>query len=262
MRKKLLLIDGDQLVYQITAACETEMPAKDVLKSDVAWMYDGWVVLGCDYPSCLRTVTNTIRSLVKGYDMYCLIFSTRFEKNYRYTVLPSYKGGRVSRKPLAYYAIVDHLLFNHPSKCIEGVEGDDTLSIVATQHMDKDVTIWSQDKDMRQVPGVYLNNTTGTTTYTSPQDANHFRWLQCLIGDNTDGYKGCPGYGPVKAERKLSKLLGSPELEYMKVVIDTYLENSMSVADAVAQINCARILRHTEYNFETNKPILIEVNHV
>ena len=73
---------------------------------------------------------------------------------------------------------------------------------------------------------------------------------QVLVGDQTDGYKGCVGVGHVKASRLLDakKTL----VENWEAVIKEYQRNKYTVDDAYHQSRLARILRHGEYNLKTN----------
>jgi DNA polymerase-1 len=150
----------------------------------------------------------------------------------------------------------------YPDNCrrIDGLEADDVMSIIATDPKytsEFDITIWSQDKDMKQVPGVYLDNTKDGVEFTSNHEANRFRYLQCLTGDPTDGYGGCPGYGPVGAAKYLDNVGLETEGDYLDRVISAYMNAGKSIEFALSQINCAFILRHSEYNFKNKQPILV-----
>jgi DNA polymerase-1 len=63
---------------------------------------------------------------------------------------------------------------------------------------------------------------------------------QTLVGDTSDGYPGCPGIGPVKAE----KVLGMPP--NWQDVVGAYRAAKLTEADALVQARVARILRYGE----------------
>ena len=84
--------------------------------------------------------------------------------------------------------------------------------------------------------------------------------MQTLMGDSTDGYKGCPNIGPAKA-RKLLDEPGTFSLEGMwDIVVGTYERASikgeslgLGEADALVQAQVARICRSNNYNFDTKE---------
>ena len=102
------------------------------------------------------------------------------------------------------------------------------------------------DKDLKTIPGLHFdpgNPDDGIYEVTQEQaDYNHL--FQSLTGDLVDGYKGCPGVGPVKAARILEK---DP---CWASVVAAYNEKGISEEDALVQARVARILRWGEYNME------------
>src|SRR3546814_11013965 len=82
------------------------------------------------------------------------------------------------------------------------LEGDDYIGILATRTSPMDRVIVSEDKDMQTLPNVKIwrQDTLGETT---AESAENFWLYQTLMGDSTDGYKGCPGSGPTSADTLL-----------------------------------------------------------
>jgi len=66
--------------------------------------------------------------------------------------------------------------------------------------------------------------------------------MQAVAGDSVDGYSGCPGIGPVRAERMLKD-----QPDWAKVV-EIYESKKLSADDALVQARVARILRFGEYD--------------
>ena len=68
----------------------------------------------------------------------------------------------------------------------------------------KDCIIASIDKDFGTIPGSHFNwsKDIGVTSV-DEKEADYNFYLQVLTGDATDGYAGCPGIGPKRAERLL-----------------------------------------------------------
>ena len=75
--------------------------------------------------------------------------------------------------------------------------------------------------------------------------------LQTLTGDPVDGYKGCPGAGPAKAAKVLSKA-GS----MWENVKREYVKAGLTEDHAILQARLARILRFEDWDSANKQPIL------
>ena len=73
---------------------------------------------------------------------------------------------------------------------------------------------------------------------------------QTLVGDSTDGYKGCPGVGKVKAGRMLT---GLKQVEMWEAVVEAYKRKNKTEEDALQQARVARICRATDYDYKEKK---------
>lgn len=266
---KLLLIDGDQVVYEVMAAAESEyiVSPEDTHITD-SWMFEGDTILHSDVYGATLTVFSKLRRMSRDFDRTIVCFTST--PNFRHSVLSTYKGGRLTkRKPLGYWKVVKGLCegCDFETRKIPGLEADDVMSILATNpkyYVLYDVTIFSQDKDMKQVPDVNITNDSNSFVgdiYTLP-DANLWRYTQALAGDRVDGYDGLKGYGPVKAGDYLADYYGMSESSYIDAVRNAYVAAGLSADDADRQINCARILRYGEYDFKTKQPILVGAHDV
>jgi DNA polymerase-1 len=88
-------------------------------------------------------------------------------------------------------------------------------------------------------------------------DADLFHLWQTIVGDMTDGYAGAKGVG--KGSVYADDVLEAESLvEAWEVVLDAYASKGLTEWDAVTQARCARILRHSDYNYKTKEPILWE----
>ena len=131
-----------------------------------------------------------------------------------------------------------------------GLEADDVLGITATQGHLGDFVLISPDKDLQQIPcHIYDLKTEFTQT---PEAAERKLYEQALTGDATDGYKGCTGVGPKKAEIILKKAKGN----YWSAVLEAYLEAGQTEDDALRNLRLAKILQAPDFNFQTGRPIL------
>ena len=108
----------------------------------------------------------------------------------------------------------------------------------------------SPDKDMEQIP-CRIYNLKQEFTQTA-EDAERKLWHQCLTGDSTDGYKGCPGVGPKTADYVLNNREGT----YWDACLDAYLEKGQTEEDALKNLRLARILQVTDWDDKKQEPIL------
>ena len=105
--------------------------------------------------------------------------------------------------------------------------------------------IASPDKDLLTVPGLHWDHREEVIHQVSEKQADHFFYTQVLTGDAVDGYSGCPGIGPKKAE----KLLESCEdhRDYWIKIVNTYESAGLTEDDAIMNARMARILRWNDY---------------
>jgi DNA polymerase-1 len=240
LSKRVLLVDADVLAYNAAAACLREMEYEP---GYYTWSASFEEVLET-FDGLLTTVVNTL----KGEPVLCLTDSIG---NFRRGVLPTYKGKR-GKKPLVLKALKDFLIEHRGAYFRPGLEGDDCMGILATRSnpTKEDRIIVSIDKDMMQIPGKMVRWPDPTIRAITSEEADLFHLRQTLTGDVTDGYVGCPGIGPVKAETILSK---SPTWD---AVVAAFEKAKLTEEDALIQARVARILRATDYDFQKKEPIL------
>lgn len=178
--------------------------------------------------------------------------------NFRKLVLPSYKAHRTGGKPVDYWTVVEAIQGSFPTMIIDGLEADDVLGILATTDRFIETSIvLTQDKDLRTVPGRHMNPLKERKPVLVEEHAGTHYWLtQTLTGDATDGYKGIPGCGAVKAAR----LLGPPQRIPVDVlwlkVLAAYRAARLTEEDALTQARVARILRRSDYDKLTKEILL------
>ena len=194
---RTLLIDGDILVYRITAA--NERP--------IDWGNDLWT-LHSDAAECREALDSQIAQYLEALDADDVILAFSPARNFRYRVYPQYKSHRQGkRKPVAYvptkdYAHQAYKTFERPD-----LEGDDVLGILTTSSVivKGEKIIVSLDKDLKTIPGLIcdMRDPIEIREVTEAEaDYNHM--MQTLTGDAADGYPGCPGVGPKTAASLLA----------------------------------------------------------
>lgn len=235
-----LLIDADGPLYQALSNAEKE----------VEWEDDVWMMT-CDHKEAHATFVDRITSLKQAAGATKAILCFSDKGNFRKDVYPLYKANRKAvRKPMGFKEFREKVIAEFDGVIYPDLEADDTVGILATKHTD--TIIFSDDKDLMQIPGKHLVQ--GEFIDVTEDEGDLFHLKQTLTGDAVDGYPGCPGIGPVKAEKFLSK--SSDPAARWSTVVECYQMAGMTEEDALVQARVARILRASDYNFEAQKPVL------
>jgi DNA polymerase-1 len=239
------LIDADILVYQ--AATLAEKP--------VDWG-DGLWTLHAFEEEAQALFQASLTKILDGVNTDDFVLAFTDTHNFRKDVLPTYKSNRSGvRKPMLLKFLRDWATTQWGSKVMAGLEGDDVLGITATDKLFEDTLyiICTIDKDLRTIPAAHYNFGKDESFLISTAEADRFHMIQTLTGDTTDGYKGCQGVGIKTAEKILDGKVG---YEMWEAVVKAYEKAGLSEEEALVQAQVARILRASDYNFETNEVIL------
>lgn len=237
-----ILIDADVVAYEAAASKE--------VATDWGDNYWTWHVNIEEVRVAFWDKIDALMEALKG-DIYKLCL-TDSEGNFRKKILPTYKGNRSSvKRPLVLATMKQELIDNHDAYFRPGLEGDDCIGILATVPSKNERVIWSIDKDFKTIPGLFARGSEGIIEIT-PEEADWWHLYQTLTGDATDGYSGCPGIGPKKAEAILEQAGG----DLWGAVVKTYKSKGLSEHEALIQARVARILRASDYNFKLKEPIL------
>lgn len=236
--KRTLLIDGDIVAYRYSSTVEHE----------VDWGDDVWS-LWSDAKEAKQLILQYLDHLVEATAADDFIFTFSDKDNFRKTIYPDYKHNRKGkRKPTCYKGIKTWLEAEYESIEMPGLEGDDVMGILATSGQYEETVIVSEDKDMKTIPGLLWR--AAEMENISEEYADYYHLYQTLVGDATDGYKGCKGIGDKRATDILSK---DPTWE---AVVKAYEKAGQTEEEALVQARLARILRASDYNTKTQEPIL------
>ena len=241
-KKKVLIIDGDILAYQIATNNEVE----------TNWG-DGLWTLHSDENSCKQQFDAVIDDLGSNFSADDYVVALSDKNNFRKDILPTYKSNRnAKRKPLVLKAMRQHIMDKHNGVMWKNLEADDVMGIMATEPTQEDRVLVSIDKDMRTIPCT-LSNDGSTTTQIPQRLADYNFMLQVLTGDKVDGYDGIDGVGIKTAEKLIKKYTNVPLLDLWKIVKGIYKDKGYTEKEALQQARVAHILRHGEYNKKTGK---------
>jgi hypothetical protein len=237
----LALIDSDSLIYKVGFAIEektiwNEYEVKfEGAEPDVEYI--------TDLEQCYQTIDTLIENIMFAAEADEVLLVFTGSGNFRYDNPLGYKEHRKgTRKPTAYKEILNYMLQKYPSKMCEGYEADDYCVWYKIEHP-KDTMLCAIDKDVIfQTPGLHYNYGTDDYVSVSKRKAKLFEYYQCLVGDASDGYKGCKGIGPVKAKEILKDC--QTEQEMWSVVVETYESKGLTKEDA---INTMRLCSMHQY---------------
>lgn len=220
-------------------------------------MWNEWTAMRTlNVAAAWESVRSQIVNLMKQFDTKDVVFALSGTENWRKTVLPTYKANRVGVKKPAGYGALREIALAHPLAAMHPkLEADDLLGIRATKPGAKTIIV-SSDKDMRTIPGHLYNPTKGTETDDDVDSADCWHLMQTLMGDASDGYKGCPGMGEVKAGKLLSQHTASGKLDRTAAWADitaAYVKAGLCEEEALVQARVARILRYGEFDFSSGE---------
>lgn len=232
------VLDGDIIVY--TAACWAERNGTWGLKDRLLADVDEWTPQGMT-------------------DRYVAISDSR-DNNFRRDLWPLYKAQRKRENdPECLAKVRDMFLELHDDYLkLPRCEADDVMGIWASSGKAVAVTI---DKDLRSVPGWHWNPVKQPQgpEYIDVSCADMTFAIQWITGDTTDNIPGIWKWGPAKALKWLQGI--TPDnLGLADRVIEAYAvalnkeKKPYTLNDALAQGNCVRILRETDWDTELQLP--------
>lgn len=248
-----LLVDGDIVAYRTAMS----------LEHAIEWE-EGFWTLHSDVDECTSEISNYLSWLLEEVEEATEIVVALTDKNnFRKQINSEYKANRKDkRKPLALKGIREFLEKEYGAIVWPSLEADDVIGILATRYemVDKCVVV-SPDKDLLQIPGYHFID--GSLEHRRIDDCDKWHMFQTLTGDATDNYKGCPGVGPVKAEKiltpsdkDLSEITRFGDLiehQYKKrwmwtKVLEAFDKAGLGEEEAIENARLSYILRNENYN--------------
>lgn len=248
---RLAVMDADIFCYQaiMEALIETEI-------GDDQWT---WTI---DAKSTTATIAARVVETADFLHAEQIVLCFGSVSNWRKRIMGEYKKNRSKRKPLGWASIVASLRSQFMCVSRPFLEADDVAGLIHTAPSldflglpDLETVVVSEDKDYRTLPGLLHNPRAEKQTLEQigESDADLAHMTQALTGDTTDGYKGCPGVGPVKA----AKILGAVGRdEWWRAIVAIYAEKGLDERVALANARVSRILRHGEYDWNTGEVTL------
>ena len=187
VRSRILLVDGDGLAYYCAG--------KDDSDAGLA-------------RAALRDKVSSAARVVGAERVIVLLTASGSHKGHRYAIarVKPYQGQRAnSRRPSNWRALRDYMEspeFPFEVERTAVAEADDLFGYYA-HRQPEDVVIYTQDKDMRMLPGKHLDWVSHRVYTVAPNTDYIFNekqygpkwfWLQMLHGDTADNIPGLPKY--------------------------------------------------------------------
>jgi DNA polymerase-1 len=245
---RTLLIDSDVLVYKAASSAQTTLDWGEVASTTL------------DEAHALRALAAQVIELQDKLhgDHIIMALGDPNGLNWRRDVLPTYKGNRdPEAKPKLIGFLRKFITETWKTYSRPTLEGDDVLGILSTAPdlVRGERIIVSIDKDFQSIPGLLYNPGKPQlgVRRISVDQADYYHAYQTLIGDPTDGYKGCPGIGPKRATAILGAI---PKAEYWGAIVAAYTAKGLTEEDALVQARVARICRDEDYD-RTKKQVIL-----
>lgn len=257
-KTRIALIDADSVLYASAIGAERQIGEGEYLEiKTVHQVYE-------EVCSQLENLINQVRA-----DDAIICLSPTGVRTFRYCLLPTYKSHRTNQRRPSLLLPLQRMLGEKKPwgvMAVRGLEADDVCGI-SSGHLQKaglrEPVIVSIDKDLLGVPGLvysWVHPEDGIIEVSEGQADRHHLY-QTLVGDSADGYTGCPGIGPKKAERFLDefcqpKLLG----QLWGNILNLFKEYGEAPDYALTQARVARILRSSDWN-SAKKEVTLWVPH-
>lgn len=235
---KPLAIDGDIIAFRAASSVQKDICWGGGLYTCHAYLKDAIEQFNIIIDTILERINEQCDTHYDKGSM--LFFFSDSEGNFRKYYNPDYKSNRKnSRKPTCYRGLVDYIRANFfTADVIPHLEADDQIGIYVTNPANKSPMIVSMDKDFKTIPCAYYDFNKDEIYPSTKVSAEYYTAFQTLIGDATDGYKGCPTFGKVKAAKYLQENLE----DIWGAVLKAYEEQGLTKDDMILQATMAHIL--------------------
>ena len=244
---RTLLIDGDIIAFQAAAKCEDRI--EDFTEE---------VIVHQKFPveQCYKFMDEFLQSLLQRLKATQMIVCLSDLRNFRYDVLPTYKGNRdSSMKPHYLELAKDYLLETYDCHILLNAEADDAMGVLAT---DPSYLTWGEkiicttDKDLYQIPVKIYNWHQDRLSTVTPEEGLMYHMSQVLSGDVADGYGGVTGLGEKKAFIALLEGL-EDGLTLWEAVLRESHRWGMDVEDALCIARVAKICQYEDVDKYTGE---------
>ena len=253
---RTVIIDGDILVYRVSEALTESWDLESEEDEEFVYQTISWGNKAQAEGQISKMIEEIKRKTKSTEYIICLSDTENFRKELN----PDYKGNRKSVKPILWKYLREYIREKHPSLMCKQLEADDVIGILATSTklVQGDRVIWSLDKDFKTIPCIFFRGDEKPVKITEAE-ADWWFMYQTLIGDRTDGYKGCKGIGDKTARKILGKVGENSCKKMWDLVKNSYEKMGFTEEEALLNARMARILRKSDYDFKNKKVRLWQI---
>lgn len=263
MTRRVLLIDADIVAYQAAAFTEKKFD----------WGEGSAPVVVSDLEAAIEKANGYIEDVVARLKAdKVIVCLTCPDHNFRKDVWSGYKANRKDVvKPEQLAAVKAWMAESFETFLRPALEADDCMGILSTHPtlVSGERIIVSEDKDLQTIPGLLFNPAKDRAVRRITKiAADRYHLTQTVTGDVTDGYPGAIGIGAKSPEVQAIATAKSVTEAWPHVVAafersrpikgieDPAERRAAAITEATTQARLARILRHTDWDFKSRKPIL------
>lgn len=250
-KPRIAIIDADSFVFAQASLSEKRL-AGNTPEEDI------WLQVKTEDEAYAALIDSLEAVIADAGCQDAIICLTHRTPCFRYDVLPTYKGNRkATRTPILREPLAKRLSEQTTWSVlrVEGLEADDVCGISAGSLQGagmREPVVISIDKDLLQIPGWNYNpgvrGKGGRLVEVSGKDGDRYHLYQTLVGDDTDGYVGCPGVGTVKANKLLDACAHLSPGEQWRWVVEAFRKRGLDEEAALVQARVARILRVEDWD--------------
>lgn len=236
------LIDADSLLYKVGFAIEEKVIWNE--PEYEAGLEEPEIDYFTDLNQCSKTLDQLIDNILFATDCDSALLVFTGADNFRYDNPLGYKEHRTgARKPTGYEEILAYAKTYYTTETVEGMEADDFVVWLKTEEPE-DWILCAIDKDvLYQTEGTHYNYNRDEEVTVTAEEAVRYAYYQTLVGDTSDGYKGCPGIGPKKADKILDEC--ETEQEMWDAVVEAFDKKKLCIDHAT---NMMRLANMHQYN--------------
>lgn len=249
----IALIDADSLIYKVGFSLEDKVIWNE-LEAFVGEEEIDEPIYYADVIQSKKTISTMIENIMFAVDCdKCELWLTG-KDNFRSKLPTDYKLHRQgNRKPELYNELKDYLVSTYNTTVANGYEADDALVMLKTLNPYKYV-LCAIDKDvLYQSEGTHYNYSKDEYVTVTKKQAIRYAYYQILVGDASDGYKGCKGIGHVRATKILDEAekahkgsqMALKDL-YWKAVVTAYESQGQTEDEAELQMQLANMHQLTD----------------
>lgn len=193
---KVALIDADYIKHYVSNTIFNYLRTGEKQRSEIS--------IELIHKETDNVLFNILLGVEVKHRVY--LFSGKSRDTFRYgaSIEKLYKGTRKNTLPKYPEAENDmrisqeHIRDNHTNIWYPDLEADDLCAMFQNEN----TFIYSNDKDLKQIPGTHYDIKKGDFFSISEDQAWEFLMIQCLEGDNSvDNVPGLPGHGPSSTKK-------------------------------------------------------------